>query len=311
MNYTALTKRPAVFQRLTGLTITEFESVLDKFKSIFYQEYTAKLANSPNRKRKYGAGRPAELKDDANKLLFILCYVRVYPLFFVQGLMFNMVESGAHYWVHALMPILDKTLGFTHTKPSRSGKSVNEILAEFPELRSMGVLIDGTERPIRKPKDEDKRTTKYSGKKKRHTIKNLVVSSPVDKRVIFLGKTQDGSVHDKLCVDYEKLTYTPPGGRETIPILGDGGFKGLEIPGATVNLPFKKPNGGELTELEKSQNKLFSHFRVSVENAICGVKRSRCLTDVYRNTKKDFDDLLMSVGCGLHNTRVAYRFAKA
>lgn len=83
------------------------------------------------------------------------------------------------------MPILDKTLGFTHTKPSRSGKSVNEILAEFPELRSTGILMDGTEKPVRKPKNENKRTTKYSDKKKRYTIKNLVISSPVDKRVIF------------------------------------------------------------------------------------------------------------------------------
>jgi hypothetical protein len=63
--------------------------------------------------------------------------------------------------------------------------------------------------------------------------------------------------------------------------------------------------------LEKSQNKLFSRFRVSVEKAMCGVKRFRRITDVYRDAKKDFDDLLMSVGCGLHNTRVAYRFAKA
>jgi hypothetical protein len=44
---------------------------------------------------------------------------KVVTLFFVQGLMFNMTDSGAHYWVHVLMPILDKTLGFTHAKPNR------------------------------------------------------------------------------------------------------------------------------------------------------------------------------------------------
>ncbi|MBI1869533.1 IS5/IS1182 family transposase, partial [Candidatus Gottesmanbacteria bacterium] len=88
----------------------------------------------------------------------------------------------------------------------------------------------------------------------------------------------------------------------------DLGFEGLELSGFKIVLPNKKPKGKELSEVAKSQNKTFSQIRVKVENAICGVKRSRAVFDTYRNIKSGTDDLLMSVACGLHNVRVAYRY---
>jgi hypothetical protein len=47
--------------------------------------------------------------------------------------------------------------------------------------------------------------------------------------------------------------------------------------------------------------------RVRVEHAISGVKRSRIVKDVFRNTKDDFSDLVMVIACGLHNLRVQQR----
>jgi hypothetical protein len=44
-----------------------------------------------------------------------------------------------------------------------------------------------------------------------------------------------------------------------------------------------------------------------VEHAIAGVKRSRVVKDVLRNTKDGFSDLAMVVACGLHNWRVQKR----
>jgi len=39
------------------------------------------------------------------------------------------------------------------------------------------------------------------------------------------------------------------------------------------------------------------------EHALAGVKRSRTVKDVLRNTKENFSDLVMVVACGLHNLR--------
>jgi hypothetical protein len=44
-----------------------------------------------------------------------------------------------------------------------------------------------------------------------------------------------------------------------------------------------------------------------VEHALAGVKRSRSVKDVLRNTKENFPDLAMAAACGLHNLRVKYR----
>jgi len=50
-----------------------------------------------------------------------------------------------------------------------------------------------------------------------------------------------------------------------------------------------------------------SKIRVKVEHAISGVKRSRIVKDILRNTKEDFSDLVMVLACGLHNLRVDHR----
>jgi len=62
-----------------------------------------------------------------------------------------------------------------------------------------------------------------------------------------------------------------------------------------------------LTDKEKECNRKMSKVRVRVEHAISGVKRSRAVKDVLRNTKDGFSDLVMVIACGLHNLRVEQR----
>jgi hypothetical protein len=50
-----------------------------------------------------------------------------------------------------------------------------------------------------------------------------------------------------------------------------------------------------------------SQVRVRAEHALAGVKRSRNVKDVLRNTKESFSDLAMAAAWGLHNLRVACR----
>jgi hypothetical protein len=44
-----------------------------------------------------------------------------------------------------------------------------------------------------------------------------------------------------------------------------------------------------------------------VEHSLAGVKRSRAVKDVLRNTKEGFSDWAMVAACGLHNLRVECR----
>lgn len=69
----------------------------------------------------------------------------------------------------------------------------------------------------------------------------------------------------------------------------------------------KKPPGGELTAAEKRTNRKFAQIRVKVEHDLAGVKRSRIVKDVLRNTTDGVSDAVMEAACGLHNVRVVSR----
>src|SRR5215468_10365190 len=65
----------------------------------------------------------------------------------------------------------------------------------------------------------------------------------------------------------------------------------------------KKPPRGERTEAEKRANRKLARIRVKVEHDLAGVKRSRIVKDVLRNTKDGVSDAVMEAACGLHNVR--------
>src|SRR5262249_17919679 len=69
----------------------------------------------------------------------------------------------------------------------------------------------------------------------------------------------------------------------------------------------KKPRRGELTTAEKRTNRKLAGLRVRVEHALAGVKPSRIVKDVFRNTKAGVSDSAMETACGLHNLRVRNR----
>ena len=62
-----------------------------------------------------------------------------------------------------------------------------------------------------------------------------------------------------------------------------------------------------MTAEEKHTNRSLSRLRIVVEHALEGVKRLRILKDTLRLRKPGVSDVLMEVGCSLHNLRVAFR----
>ena len=144
---------------------------------------------------------------------------------------------------------------------------------------------DGTERPIRRPKDPQVQKAHYSGKKKQHTLKNNLIINAACK-VVLLTPSFEGRIHDKHIAD--TVGYTVPSGSN---LYQDSGFQGFTRPGVNVIQPKKKPRGGELTPEEKERNRLISSIRIQVEHAISGVKRYRIVKDKLRNYKKGFSDL--------------------
>jgi hypothetical protein len=77
---------------------------------------------------------------------------------------FNLNRSNACRNVQKLTPILEKVLGKKMALPNMEINSLEELFEIFPGAKD--IFIDGTERPIQRPKDEEKQKESYSGKKK-------------------------------------------------------------------------------------------------------------------------------------------------
>ena len=309
ITYSVVAKRPRILLRLTGLTPAEFDRLLEPFAAQYIGLVLRPRLTAKNRRRAAGGGQKGALPGIADKLLFILMYTRVYPLLIVQGMFFGLAESKACKWVGILLPVLDATLGKEGLRPKRAkGRSLEEIIEEFPELVEMGILTDGTERPIRRPKDDGKQKKAYSGKKKRHTKKHVTLVHPGTQYILAISDEYDGIDHDKKILDEQELTCNTE-----LEIKADTGFIGYDCGKATVTLPHKKKRKkkgdpkDKLTDDQKAANHQLASERVAIEHSNAGFKRNRSVSDILRNTRNGMSDQLTLVAMGLHNLRVTMR----
>lgn len=298
MRYTQLKHKPRTLRSLTGFNLNEFEALLPSF-SAAWDSFVEDTFETAKRKRAYGAGRPAHLDTIEDKLLFILFYYRQYPTQEVQGFLFGMSQAQANTWVHRLSGMLNQSLGDELQLPERRPANLEAVLSACPSLE---FIIDGTERPINRPKDKDKQKTYYSGKKKAHTVKNNLIIERQHGKVVYLSGTYEGKRHDKKIADEEEHRF--PAGST---LLQDTGYQGYRPEGVTVLQPKKKPRNGKLTAAEKIVNRAISSLRVTVEHQIGGVKRAQILVQKFRNRTDNFVDEVMENACGLHNFRLTYR----
>lgn len=311
VSYARLSKRPALFERLTGLTLAEFTVLLDTFTSQYGDLVVKPRLLAESRQRALGGGQKGSLPMIEDKLLFILMYTRVYPLLVVQGMFFGLAESKACKWVGVLLPVLDAALGSARVRPKRAkGRSLEEVIEEFPELGELGVLTDGVERPIQRSKDKDIQKEHYSGKKKRHTKKHVTFTHPKHQFILAASEEHPGTHHDKRILDEEQLSCNTP-----IPLGADTGFIGTELGRAKLILPIKKKRKkkGEpkdtLTDEQKAYNKTLASSRVAIEHSNAGFKRNRSVKDILRNTRDGMSDQLAIVAMSLHNLRVTMRMS--
>jgi hypothetical protein len=235
----------------------------------------------------------------SDKLLFILFYYKLYPIQEVQGFFFGFGKAQANEWIQRLTPVVNQALGYELQLPARQPADVEQVLAACPALE---FIIDGSERPIQRPKDQERQKQYYSGKKKRHTVKNIVISEKQTKKIRALSATVEGKKHDKALAD--ETDYRFPQGSV---LYKDTGFQGYEPPGVKTRQPKKKPRGGELTEAEKAENRVISKERIGVEHSIGGTKVYRIVKDVLRQHLQGFADIVMETTCGLHNFRLDHR----
>lgn len=297
ISYNGLSKSQRKFLAMTGYTVEEFQALLTHFR-VRFEEYveTYTLDGKPRIKRQYSDYKNSPLPTIEDKLLFILIYLKQGATQEMHATLFGMYQPDANKWIHLLHLILNQTLAALDELPMREAEALS-LEEEGPAL----YFHDGTERPIVRPKDKDAQKQYYSGKKKQHTVKNIVVIDASCK-ILLLTPTCEGKKHDKKAAD--EAAYSFPEGSL---LFQDVGFQGFAIAGVIIIQPKKKPRGKELTQEDKENNRAISKIRIQVEHAIGGVKRYRIVKDKIRCWKEGFRDQVMETCCGLHNFRLNFR----
>jgi len=205
LTYATLKQQPKRLLALTGLARREFEEGLPVFAQALAEAEAQAKPKPKKRQRAPGGGRKPGLRTVEDKLLFILVYTKTYPLQVVQGELFDMSQSSANAWIHMLLPVLTATLDALGVMPARDGAQAAQHERRQGEPRDL--TIDGVERRRQRPKDPKIQAIHYSGKKKGHFDKNVLVVNTRSKRVSFLSPTLPGSVHDKALADHVDIQY--------------------------------------------------------------------------------------------------------
>lgn len=222
LTYEKLRKSPRQFVSLTSLTPEEFEYLLPTFEKVYQQVFPdTQTKTGQKRKRQSGAGRKGALASIEQKLLFALVYQKSYPVQSLMGELFGIGQSQASEWIHTLLPILKQALDELGYEPERDPQKFKK--SEQGQSDADKSIIDGTERRRQRPKNAKKQALHYSGKKKVHSDKNVVIATVKKKRVSFLSQTYPGKTHDKKVAETENIVYP-----KRMTVLKDTGFQGYE-----------------------------------------------------------------------------------
>ena len=185
LTYTALKDKAKEFLAATGLKTEEFAQLLPVFKAAYQALYPMdRTAEGKTRQRQPGGGTQATLRTVEDKLLFILVYHKTYPLQTMHGLQFGLGQPQTHYWIHRLLPVLQRALAELKRVPEREGEGV--ITAEVVNEPAPDLLIAGSERRRQRPTKATPQRAHYSGKKKAHTDKNIILVNEHTGKVAYL-----------------------------------------------------------------------------------------------------------------------------
>lgn len=150
---------------VTGLSSEQLFLLLPVFEEqlILQQEENKKNKIKPNN------GQIGALINTAEKLTFILSYLKCYPTFDQLGFTFNMSGSSAYTWLSKLMPVFIKSLNHFQVLPKTEFKSPEEMREAFSGVNTL--IIDATERVIQRPQDDTIQKETFSGKKEKTPIR--------------------------------------------------------------------------------------------------------------------------------------------
>lgn len=322
--YRKLSRKPKLFLSVTGMNLHQFQTLLPQFErandKLERRRKRRVVVTGKKRQRRIGGG--AQFANDlSDRLLMLLFYYRLYLTQEFMTLLFRAENKSVVCRAIQLMrpvfelvlPVPDKArqriLSLADKEQKRRKKrigTVDEFRQAYPEL---SFIIDGVEQPKRKPAAPKKRKSDYSGKKKRHTLKQIVIGTPsgiiVDQSPSVGGRPHDFKVfkddHAARAVCSEFTHYR-------VTLYGDSGFDGMTLMKLPVHVRLneKARRNHPLNREQKKLNRLRSSTRIKIEHTFSRRKKYGIAADIYRNRDEDYDQT-MNIVSGLVNLRAYER----
>jgi hypothetical protein len=294
-------KNPVRFVAMTGYSIEQFSMLLPCFDKA-HQQYFSRhdLRGKKKRElRKFVIYSNSPLPTVADRLAFILSFKKLNPIQEQQADWFDMTQKQCNDFLHSLTIVLEEALRDACVMPAATAP---QLATHLEEAGDTILLHDGTEREIPRPGDEEKQQEHYSGKKKKHTLKNAVIVSATC-FIVFVGATVSGAMHDKKLAEQQYLSVLS-NAKAAITLWQDTGYQGFAPQGVTIIQPQKKPKGKELTPAQKDRNRQIAAVRIRVEHAIGSTKRYRIVKEECRVRKNQYPCKVFALCAALHNFRV-------
>ena len=241
------------FIRLTGISVGRFDALLKQLAAPWEKA----------RRRKAKSGRPWEVGGLEDHLLIMLIYYRCYITQEFLGYFYRVHKSAICRAIQRIEKLARPLIG-AGRKPKISREEAEAL------------IVDCTEQPIQRPGTDAKQREHYSGKKKRHTVKNEYIVTRKG-RIASVSPSHPGSHHDLA------IRRSGPKLSNKIRLYADGAYQGYDNEHRDLEFPYKRPKGGKLTDEEKEYNRGLSGFRVRVEHRIGRTKRFRIAAERFRN----------------------------
>lgn len=295
-----------VFKSITGLTVTEFDDLYERFEPAWVAAEQKRLQRE-GRRRAVGGGRDYSLSIQ-KLLLMVVIWLRLYPTTNVLGFLFGLSQPTASRNTRRLLAVLHEVSKgeFPLNNPPRRGQGceLDELLQSHPDLAA---IIDATEQPVERPQDREQENLHYSGKRRRSTCKASIV---VNEHGVIRSVTTSapGRTHD--------LTQLRQSGfLERIPlpttVIADAGYDGLhhDLPNHSVATAHKAQRNHPLTPEHKAVNRELSSVRIIIENVFCELKHFRSLYDCFRHDVTNVHSSVFAVIAATVNHRIQHRLA--
>jgi hypothetical protein len=296
LRYAHLSRHPAVFQAMTGLTVAAFDDLLTDLLPVCVRATQQRLTR-PNR-------RHAELCW-TNQVLLTVIWLRTYPTSEVLAYLLGVSDSTVSRVLARLVPLLEAAGKDTMPLPDpgrKRRKQLDDLLRDTPAL---AVVIDTSLQRVQRSKDRAAADAHYSGKKKQHTLKSQVAVDEESGQIVDVADSVPGPTADITVLEQsELLKRLPPG----VGGIGDLAYVGIDKlhPKGLGASPRRKPRGKDRPPEDIAAGRAFSRRRIVVEHRIGRIRRYQCLNQTDRHHRQNHSARTRAVA-GLVNRQIRRR----